>query len=87
MENLIHPDNGIFTGHLTEDKSSPLYKYNNVHINALYLEKWEHRQEFINNLKNLDESGKWKGKYLKALIENLSRPAKQSFDIPPNLRM
>lgn len=74
LENIGHPDNVINVFYLTDDKNNPLYKYNGILLNRRNLNKWNEYQVFLTLLKELNESGKWKGNALKCLINQLTAP-------------
>ena len=74
LDNIGHPDNIINVFYLTDDKNNPLYKYNGILLNKRNLNKWNEYHTFLKLLKDLDESGKWKGNALKTLISHLITP-------------
>ncbi len=72
LSNVHHPDNHIYLGHLVDDKSSPLFRYNYCHINKRYFEFWDEKSDFLNYLKEL---AKLEGySKVNSLIDQLESP-------------
>lgn len=74
LKNTGNPENIINIFYITDDKTNPLYKYNGIQLNRKNLSKWEEYDMFLKLLKELNESGKWKGNALKSLIIQLTAP-------------
>ena len=78
-ELITHFENHLFIEFLTSKEEDFLQQFNFIHINRKYIPIWESKNEFLNSLKHLKSSTKWKEDpsikfvYLDGLINELSR--------------
>ncbi len=76
-EKITRMEDHLFIGYLTSDKSEFLYQYNFTHLSRKHLHAWASRLKVIEELKKLENSGKWQEWYgldsLGWLINELSK--------------
>jgi hypothetical protein len=70
---ITDPDNYISIGHLTEDKTHPLYKFNYSRYHVTCLKEWANIEYFRNSLIELQNSGQWSGESLSLIIQKINR--------------
>lgn len=68
---IVNPDDFFVTGHLVEDKSDPLYRYNYTQAHRSCLPSWTEAHRLYDLLTQLQESGQWQGRTLEWLITDL----------------
>jgi hypothetical protein len=62
----------VMVGHITDKKDEFLYRFNNAQFHRECFSIWGEKNLFIENIKELDQSGKWGGDSLKRLLTDLS---------------
>lgn len=67
------PDRYFTLGHLTEDPTAALYRYNYVQAHSSCLPKWRELASVITLIRDLKESGTWKGDVLDHLLIELEK--------------
>jgi hypothetical protein len=67
------PDNYFAVGHLTEEPSDPLYRYNYLQAHASCLATWPERLRLLAEVERLLHSGRWGGDSLARILAELSR--------------
>jgi hypothetical protein len=72
-KSITSPDDYLGLGFLTADKDDPLYELNLKHLGRAEIATWDRKQWLISELRRLQESGKWKGKALAWLIDELNK--------------
>jgi hypothetical protein len=65
------PDDYLGLGYLISDPQNPLHRYNYTHAHVSCLPKWSELLHVYDLIKDLKQSGKWKGKGLDDLISIL----------------
>ena len=65
------PDDHFTFGHLTDNKSNPLYIYNYAHLSRSHLPSWAELDRAYELIKQLQSSGTWKGSVLDWIIDVL----------------
>ena len=70
-EQIIREDEYFGLGHLTDNPTSPLYRFNYAYFHRLHLVGWKELPALIRQLDELDKSGTWKGDGLKWSIKEL----------------
>jgi hypothetical protein len=63
----------VMVGHITDKKDEFLYRFNNAQFHRECFSIWGEKDLFIENIKELDQSGKWGGNSLKKLLTDLSK--------------
>ncbi|WP_395373536.1 hypothetical protein [Marinicella sp. W31] len=69
---VTDPDNYFSIGYLTNNKESPLYKYNFLHFHKSHLKDWPEKNNFLSLLTNYRSKGLIKGALLDWLIEDIA---------------
>ena len=57
---VANPQDYLFIPLLTSDPNEKVFKYNFLTFNRNNIGKWENRKEFIEDLKEFNNQGKWK---------------------------
>lgn len=68
---ITDPDNYLGLGYLTEEDDQPLFFFNYAHFHLSCLKNWSALSQLIKDLEKFDQSGKWKGDYLRQLLIQL----------------
>jgi hypothetical protein len=68
---IIDPDEYFTFGHLIEDESGPVYRYNYVQAHSSCLPKWRELAYATTLIQDLKDSGTWQGKALGILLAEL----------------
>jgi len=70
---ITDPDDYFTLGHLTEDETNPLYRYNYLHLRRSKLSDWADLEKVYKLIKVLDASGQWKDNALKWVLSVLEK--------------
>ena len=70
---ITDPEDYIGLGHLVDDVNHPLHRFNYAHFHRSCLVGWSELPNLIHNLRDLDQSGAWRGPALAWLIRELSK--------------
>jgi hypothetical protein len=68
---ITNPDDLFYFGHLTEDRTDHLYKYNYVSMHHACMARWEQLPIVYQLLEDLDNSGDWWGPFIKMLLKEM----------------
>jgi hypothetical protein len=68
---ISDPDNYVGLGHLVEDVTMSLHKFNYAHFHRSCFSEWPHADDLVQQLQTLDLSERWRGAGLKRLIATL----------------
>jgi hypothetical protein len=72
---VTDPEDYLGFGHLVEDRSHPLHRFNFSHFHRSCLATWRALPGLIRDLEALEKSGAWKGDGLKRMISVLQDPS------------
>lgn len=84
-EEIKYPDDYLTLGHLTEDETHPLYRFNYTQAHRSCLAKWPELSGLCKELKEFNESEAWGGSSLERLLAQLTKylpsPQEQEKDV------
>ena len=69
---ITNPDDYLSLGYLVADKTHPLYRYNCAQIHYSCLHKWPTRRLVSEMIRDLSQSGTWRGKSLDSILSSLA---------------
>ncbi|MBN8709292.1 MAG: hypothetical protein J0I10_07915 [Verrucomicrobia bacterium] len=68
---IADPDDYLGLGYLIDDQSHPLFRFNYAHFHRCCLRGWNELPALLDQIKDFDRSGQWKGDGLKWLVKVL----------------
>jgi len=66
---VTDPDDYLFTGHFTDDPDRPLHAFNYLSLHRSCIPLWSEREELGRLIRELRDSGRWKGPWLDIVLE------------------
>ncbi len=70
---ITNSEDYLTSGHLTDDQTNPLLRYNFAHFSRSALAGWKGLSSFIHQLEAFERSDEWKGKALGWFIGELKK--------------
>lgn len=68
---IVDPDDYVTFGHLTDEPSNPLFRWNYAQLHRSCIADWPQLHDVIEMLEAYERSGAWEGDVLARLIEDL----------------